>query len=41
MAALADGDDSFAARFLYTWPDPSPYCRLVERRRPSGPAGRT
>jgi len=33
MAALADGNDSFAARFLYAWPDPPPYCRLVERRR--------
>jgi hypothetical protein len=41
MEALADGNDSFAARFLYTWPDPPPYCRLVERRRPSGPASRT
>jgi hypothetical protein len=41
MAALADGNDSFAARFLYAWPDPPPYCRLVERRRPSGPASRT
>jgi hypothetical protein len=35
MAALADGNDGFAARFLYAWPDPPPYCRLVERRRPA------
>jgi hypothetical protein len=34
MAALAEGDETFAARFLYAWPDPPPYCRLVERRAP-------
>ena len=34
MEALADGNDGFAASFLYAWPDPPPYCRLVERRAP-------
>jgi hypothetical protein len=34
MEALADGEDGFAASFLYAWPDPPPYCRLVERRSP-------
>ncbi len=34
MEALADGNDRFAAGFLYAWPDPPPYCRLVERRAP-------
>lgn len=34
MEALADGRDSFAGRFLYAWPDPPPYCRLVDRRPP-------
>jgi hypothetical protein len=34
MEALAKGKDSFAARFLYVWPDPPPYCRLVDRRQP-------
>jgi hypothetical protein len=34
MEALADGNDGFAASFLYAWPDPAPYCRLVERRPP-------
>jgi len=35
LEALADGNDSFAAHFLYAWPDPPPYCRLVERRAPA------
>jgi hypothetical protein len=35
IEALADGDDGFANRFLYAWPDPPPYCRLVERRPPA------
>jgi uncharacterized protein DUF3987 len=31
--ALSAGDDGLAARFLYAWPDPAPYCPLRERRR--------
>ncbi len=34
METLAQGDAGFAGRFLYAWPDPPPYCRLVERRVP-------
>jgi hypothetical protein len=35
MAALEMADAAVAARFLYTWPDPPPYCALVERRSPN------
>ena len=30
--ALAGANDGMASRFLYAWPDPPPYCRLLERR---------
>src|SRR5262245_50859723 len=33
MQTLAASQD-FAAHFLYAWPDPAPYCRLVDRRAP-------
>jgi hypothetical protein len=31
--ALEAADDGLAARFLYAWPDPPPYCPLRERRK--------
>jgi hypothetical protein len=31
--ALETADDGLAARFLYSWPDPPPYCPLRERRK--------
>jgi hypothetical protein len=34
-AALGKADAAVAARFLYTWPDPPPYCALAERRSPN------
>jgi hypothetical protein len=35
MAALNKADAAIAARFLYAWPDPPPYCALAERRAPN------
>ena len=35
MAALGKADTAIAARFLYIWPDPPPYCALAERRPPN------
>jgi hypothetical protein len=32
IAALGKADAGVIARFLYTWPDPPPYCALAERR---------
>jgi hypothetical protein len=29
--SLSGGDDGMAARFLYAWPDPPPYCPLGDR----------
>ena len=34
--ALEAADDGLAARFLYSWPDPPPYCPLRERREIAG-----
>ena len=34
--ALEMADDGLAARFLYAWPDPAPYCPLRERRSRGG-----
>ena len=40
MEALADGNDGFAAGFLYAWPDPAPYCRLdIPYPQAAGPGG--
>jgi uncharacterized protein DUF3987 len=32
MRPLGESDGGLAARFLYVWPDPAPYCPLAERR---------
>src|SRR5262249_42862819 len=32
MAQLGESDGGLAARFLFAWPDPAPYCPLAERR---------
>ena len=31
---MSRGDDEVAARLLYSWPHPPPYCRLKDRRPP-------
>lgn len=34
-ATLGKADAALTARFLYTWPDPPPYCALADRRPPN------
>ena len=38
--ALESADDGLAARFLYSWPDPPPYCPLRQRRKSKADEGR-